>query len=684
MSISANSKLHYHTSSHSPDLRIFVKDTADTRNHKRPLTVRTWSTIKDVKDQLQRYLDVPPSRQRLFLGPLLTSGRELPNHRMLHDAGIFRSGETLLLEIRGDPHSSPSTGHIPSNDLRISSSLWGLTPRHLRHTIQRARRGLSLGFKPQPSLDGSGGTYFLCDARKAWVGVFKPGDEEAYAINNPRGYLPSSSDDTSCMRAGITPGEGCLREVAAYLLDHSFFSDVPPTTLVEVRHPGLHQEGHGSGSSVGHHVLDCPLDSNRLPPKKVGSFQAYVKCECTVDDMSPSLLSVDEVHKIAILDIRLLNADRNSANLLCRRNPELTSSADEWSLVPIDHGLCLRASGDVAWYDWCWLDWPQTKLPMSPKSREYVLNLDVESDVKMLRERLHLPQVARDYYRASCALLKAGVKSGMTLYDIAVLCCRNDDAGDISSRLEIIMSMASEMAQSAVHNGRWHHAAASRALAERLAERKKISKSLSTTDARAFQCTDSFVITESPPPTHMTPSSGSDSSSDVGDVVADKDECEEWAAAVLGRVELKRQSSMRAMRRPSRQRALSITSPESPSRSSPTMPPKSSPSLSCSPVGFWHVPPGHHKQDEDGKNPSWSLQGSIQIELAPTKIAMKRSQSYSAFSVSTLSSSSSFLDTIVAHSPWMEKEGEQFRLYFLKFIALLIKRETHSRNARLS
>ena len=33
-----------------------------------------------------------------------------------------------------------------------------------------------------------------------------------------------------------------------------------------------------------------------------------------MDDLSPSKISVDEVHKIAILDIRLMNADRNSAN----------------------------------------------------------------------------------------------------------------------------------------------------------------------------------------------------------------------------------------------------------------------------------------------------------------------------------------------------------------------------------
>ena len=76
-----------------------------------------------------------------------------------------------------------------------------------------------------------------------------------------------------------------------------------------------------------------------------------------MDDLSPSKISKDEVHKIALLDIRLMNADRNAANLLCRIRPEDGSI----ELVPIDHGFCLRDVCDVSWMDWCWLDWPQMK-----------------------------------------------------------------------------------------------------------------------------------------------------------------------------------------------------------------------------------------------------------------------------------------------------------------------------------
>jgi hypothetical protein len=84
-----------------------------------------------------------------------------------------------------------------------------------------------------------------------------------------------------------------------------------------------------------------------------------------MDDLSPSKLSAEQVHKIAILDIRLLNADRNAANLLVRRTWE-----GSLELVPIDHGYCLRAVPDVSWMDWCWLDWPQLKQVRVPLGKE--------------------------------------------------------------------------------------------------------------------------------------------------------------------------------------------------------------------------------------------------------------------------------------------------------------------------
>lgn len=362
----------------SPDLKVFVRDVQDTQGKKRPIIVRSWATVKDLKDAIQQLLHIQASSQRLYYGPLLTSGKELPNHRTLHDVGIDRSGVTVLLDMKGKSVSiGDSTSTVRhsmhyANDLCISSSMFDATPRSLRSVVQQARRGLAVGFKPDLALEGSGGTYFLHDSRKNKIAVFKPADEEPYADNNPRGYLRQQEGDS--LRKGIAPGEACIREVAAFLLDHDGFAGVPMTTFVEARHPAFNTNGlrlslSQGGASIGSHMfvptysgIDMAyskLDDKNM--KKVGSLQEFVRFECTIDDISPSKISVDEVHKIAIHDIRIMNADRNAANLIVRKKSDNT-----FQLVPIDHGYCLRSVCDVSWMDWCWLDWPQLKMVSIP------------------------------------------------------------------------------------------------------------------------------------------------------------------------------------------------------------------------------------------------------------------------------------------------------------------------------
>jgi hypothetical protein len=600
------------------DLKIFIKDVYDKHGRKRPLTVKPWATVKDVKDQLCKHLHVTPQCRRIYFGPLLTRAKELPNHRTLQDAGIYRSGETLLLKIRGAEGSgAPSISSLrhQMNDICVSSSLLDLTPKSLQRMVQQARRGLAVGLKPALAPDGSGGSYFLSDARKVRVGVFKPADEEPFAENNPRGYVSPNAEDN--LRKGIRPGELCLRECAAFLLDHDGFSTCPMTTLAEARHPALHINGScwtlaEGGAAVGIHSLKASLTdgspggtspTNELP-KKVGSFQEYVHAECTMDDIGFSKISVDEVHKIAILDIRLMNADRNAANILCQRIPE---DPDHFRLIPIDHGYSLRSCADVAWFDWCWLDWPQTKEPLSEHSREYVLNLDVEADARMLRERLGFKNDVLDYFRASCHALKSGVKAGLTLYEIASeILCRNDASGEIPSKLENLTTMATELAMSAVHNGRFHHSTASHAIQEQLASAQNFSSSTAQSfsplkprpvvrsiSSSVFSRAASSIGGESAftdelsfqtPPPAMAHSSLSDNSSNDGYSTAsapDEYEAEDWAAAVLAVADTSMNADI------GRERATSESSTSENSN------------LSKSPVGFWYVRPGSSRVKND-------------------------------------------------------------------------------------
>jgi phosphatidylinositol 4-kinase type 2 len=351
-----------------PDLKLYVRDVRDAQRKKRPIVVRSWATVKDVKDHLSKILCIPSNKQRLYYGPLLTSGGELPNHRTLQDAGIFRSGEVLLLDISGEQHPTALSASMYAlrsstpSDICISTSMMDNTPRHCRALVQEARRAFSVGLKPDFVLDGSGGSYFLHDVRKNKIAVFKPSDEEPYAPENPRGYLPplQTGATSASLREGIVPGEACIREVAAFLLDHDGISGVPMTTLVEAKHAAFNNNGSRlkvsqGGAAVGaHSILTTPHSSEIL--KKVGSFQEFIQSDSCMDDISPSKIPVHEVHKIAVLDIRIMNADRNAANLLVRRRRD-----DSLELVPIDHGFCLRSVVDNSWMDWCWLEWPQLK-----------------------------------------------------------------------------------------------------------------------------------------------------------------------------------------------------------------------------------------------------------------------------------------------------------------------------------
>ena len=51
---------------------------------------------------------------------------------------------------------------------------------------------------------------------------------------------------------------------------------------------------------------------------KVGSLQQWVRYDDVAANRGAATFPVHQVHKIAILDMRLLNTDRNDANVLVR------------------------------------------------------------------------------------------------------------------------------------------------------------------------------------------------------------------------------------------------------------------------------------------------------------------------------------------------------------------------------
>ena len=130
--------------------------------------------------------------------------------------------------------------------------------------------------------------------------------------------------------------------------------------------------------------------SSAAVPKcqKLGSLQRFVEHKCDAGEMSASHFSADNVHRIGVLDIRLLNCDRHSGNLLvCEGGGSGAGSfAAPYTLVPIDHGYALPEALDNPYFEW--LFWPQTSVPFSDAVKEYVANLDVQADIALLREKV--------------------------------------------------------------------------------------------------------------------------------------------------------------------------------------------------------------------------------------------------------------------------------------------------------
>lgn len=316
-----------------PDVRLITVETV--QGGKFRFRVEPGRTVGYVKQQIAK--DHPaaarPGEQRLVL-----EGEDLDDRHLIHDV-CRADGAVIHLLVRRSVVARDAGSGRPSppprrDDVRIEP-VGGDHKAAVRGMVDAALAGMESGNAPIMSSEGTGGAYFMRDATgQRHVAVFKPADEEPMAANNPRG-LPVSSTGEG-LKKGTRVGEGALREVAAYILDHpprsgtadDGFAGVPPTALVRCTHGAFRQGGAGAGA--------------RAPVPKLGSMQAFVSNCGSCEDMGPSAFPVQEVHKICVLDIRLANADRHAGNILVRKHDG--GGGGGMSLVPIDHGYCLPES----------------------------------------------------------------------------------------------------------------------------------------------------------------------------------------------------------------------------------------------------------------------------------------------------------------------------------------------------
>jgi hypothetical protein len=356
-------------------------------------------------------------RQRLFF-----HGQVLKDTKCLRDYNIQDRDVVYRLAEEETNPNQPDVGVQSPIEPKVQVVLGNteVSPE-LNAVLDGVCEGLAKGLTPVLASSGLGGTYFLRNKAERIVGVFKPEDEEAYAPNNPRGLTARMG--SRGVRNGLLSGEANVREVAAYLLDHESFAKVPATVRVEVSHPNFGLE------------------------PKVGSLQEFKPHDEEAGDVSASLFTVQGAHRIAIMDMRLLNRDRNDENLLVKKG-----AGRECELIPIDHGCSLPDSFEVNWHDWAWLSWPQTKQPLRAAEKAYIARLNAEHDVNLLKQALNIRWQCLLVLRISTLFLQKGVAADLTLFDIASMMSRDEDSNP--SALEVVFAQAKTLAESRRRDGK--------------------------------------------------------------------------------------------------------------------------------------------------------------------------------------------------------------------------------------
>ncbi|KAL6849954.1 hypothetical protein ACP4OV_020581 [Aristida adscensionis] len=292
----------------------------------------------------------------------------------------------------------------------------GRHARGVRELIAEAAGAIATGTRLVPTQAGLGGALLLNDGRSGeHVAVIKPLDDGAAA---GAGSPPQGGYATQAV----------LREVAAFLLDHGGFASVEPTALIKISRPAM--------------------------PTTMASIQRFVAHEYDAGELGPSRFSVASVHRVGILDVRLLNIDRHAGNILVKNPTSCRGGASPAApalldLVPIDHGLCLPEQLEDPYFEW--LHWPQAALPFSGAELEYVASLDPFRDAEMLRAELpSLKEAAIRVLILCTVFLKRAAAAGLCLADIGDMMTREFTAMEAEEGLSTLEALCKQ-ADDSVH-----------------------------------------------------------------------------------------------------------------------------------------------------------------------------------------------------------------------------------------
>lgn len=302
----------------------------------------------------------------------------------------------------GDPHI-PSIYDIPSNSLPIVSKKKNDADeeeeKENENNCMSSRVGVPLQVLDW-NLGGACGAYLVEDM-DGEQGVFKPLSAEGAEANK------------APLKRGVVLGETIFKEIAAFQL--GFDLDVPRTTPLTPTLKGL---------STGE-----PLADEFSSLSSFGSLQKYIPHTCSAEDMGPSAFSVDEIQKIGILDIRLLNLDRHLNNLLVVTEDNVNK------LIPIDHGYILPSYQDMSDVYFGWTYWKQCKESWSDRSKNIISRLRPLQDAELLSSLGISSESILPCVLASL-LLQHAVNKDISLYRLAVF-LQSDMATDAQSGFQV-------------------------------------------------------------------------------------------------------------------------------------------------------------------------------------------------------------------------------------------------------
>ncbi|XP_031479273.1 phosphatidylinositol 4-kinase gamma 5-like [Nymphaea colorata] len=362
-----------------------------------------------VKRKLQLALHVPTEESSLTFGDLILKN----DLSAVRNDVALRLTKNVMHRSSSMPCLSPTGRDLQHRDRSGPIEILCCAEKcsKTKQLVKEAIVAIKNGIDPIPANGGLGGAYYFRNPKGERVAIVKPTDEEPFAPNNPKGFVGKALGQPGLKRS-VRVGETGMREVAAYLLDYDNFANVPPTVLVKATHSVF--------------CINEGVDSNRIQNRrqvsKIASFQQFIPHDFDAGDYGTSSFPVSAVHRIGILDIRILNTDRHAGNLLVKKLDNV-GRFGQVELIPIDHGMCLPEDLEDPYFEW--LHWPQASIPFSDDELKYIERLDPIKDAELLKAELPMFREACLRVLILCTIfLKEAAAFGLSLSEIGGMMSR--------------------------------------------------------------------------------------------------------------------------------------------------------------------------------------------------------------------------------------------------------------------